>query len=1072
MKQRIALSALICIFTFAFLINPIQTLAQIVTGKVVESLNHSPLKGANISTLNGQFYTQSDSLGYFKLKIGKQDTVLLISYLNYGKKQVSIGNSSNLPLLVVLTAQVNTLEEVQISSGYQTLPKERATGSFAHISNKVFNQQLGPNVLSRLPAIANGLIADNSTSSGRLMIRGLSTIQGNKEPLIVVDNFPYDGDLKNINPNDVENITILKDAAAASIWGARASNGVIVITTKKGRFNQALTVNFSSNITQTNEPNLGYIRQMATADFIDVEELLYGKGYYASRINSVAKPPLTPVVELLLQQTAGKLTPEAYRDKTAQLRQLDVRDQFAKYFYHKATHQQYALSLNGGGAKYAWMATAGYDSGQSTNKETTERINMRFDNKWQVLKPLEVQAGLWYTRSKNRSGMPTYGSINQASYSLYPYASFADQDGTALSIAQKRQTYLETAGYGKLLDWNYYPLTDYQQQLVTSQQDDVLLNLGISYKIWPGLSVDVKYQYEQQQTHGRNLMGKDSFFARNLINTYTQVSAADANPIYKVPNGAVLDLNDGLLKSFNLRGQINYNKIWNKAELNVIAGNELKSAQTTSHGFRTYGYNDDILTFGHVDYAQQYPEFITGALSLIPNNQVLNDRVSRFASTYLNAAFTFNQKYTLSASARRDGSNLFGLRTNDKWNPLWSAGASWEISKETFYKSEVLPYLRLRGTYGFSGNVDQSLSAVTTIFYVGNSVFTPAPYARFDNYNNPNLQWETTRVVNVGLDFKAFNNRLTGSVEFYAKNGNNLYGRALIDYTGGIGTSVIKNAASMKGEGVDVELNVIALAKKDFSWMSNLNLSYNKDRITEYYLSSQNGSNFVGSSGISGVVGKPVFSVFSYQWAGLNAQTGAPMGYVDGQISENYSLLTGTNTQLTDLVYEGPRLPTWFGSLGNTFNYKKLSLTARLSYKLGYYFRRQSINYSNLFAQGQGHSDYALRWQEPGDELITNVPAMPYPAVLNRDNFYTGSQVLVEKADHVRLQYITLGYELDGSLFKGSPFKSLTILANANNLGVIWKANRLGIDPETRYEGTNAMPIPKSFAIGIRATLN
>lgn len=1044
-----------------------------ITGNVVSGTDEKPLVGVTIKLLIKKSSVHTDVNGFFSLSLNTGTDTLEFSYIGYRNKKIAVNVPNNEVLIVKLIPREQVLEEINVvSSGYQKLPKERVTGSFSYIGQKTFNQQVGTTVLSRLEAVANGLFADRSTMGGNggLVVRGLSTIRGPKGVLIVLDNFPYEGNLDNLNPNDIENITVLKDAAATSIWGARAGNGVIVITTKTGKFNQPLTIDFNLNSTIVDKPDLSYIKQISSADFINIEEFLYSKGKYDDKISSIYKPGLTPITELLIRKNKGELSEEAYNLAKADLSLIDTRDQYDKYIYKQGLNQQYALTLKGGSINHAWNISTGYDHNSSTLNEKYSRFNLRFQNIFRLVKNLELSVGAFYTQSKSSSGRPAYGEIRSGS-DLYPYARFADEYGNSLSIMKnKRVSYLDTLGGGKLMDWKYYPLEDYKSVENTVSVSDILVNASVNYRLIRGLSVDVKYQYEQQQTNGRNVSNVNSYFARNLVNTYTQFSAKNEIS-YKVPKGGVLDLSNNILQAHNLRGQLNYSGQWDKHQVSAIAGGELRNSRTISDQNRTYGYDDQLLNYGNVNYLAPFPELIGGDLSYITDNRNLEEKVNRFVSAYANASYTYNGKYTISVSGRSDASNLFGLRTNDRWNPFWSAGGSWEISKEGFYNLNSIPYLKLRTTYGVSGNIDPAMSAVTTIIYRGNSVYTPSPYARFNNFNNLDLTWERSAMLNLGLDFRLNGNRVSGSLEYFNKRGTNLFGEALLDYTGGVGSSIVKNVASTKGYGFDVELNSINLKRGSFSWTSNWNASFYKDKVTQYYLSEQNVSQFVNSSPIiSGVNGKPVYAIYSYKWAGLDPLNGHPRGYVNGKVSEDYNLLTGATARLEDLIYHGSALPVFYGSLGNTFTYKRLSLTVRLTYKLGYYFRKPSVDYTNLFTNNNGHSDYALRWQQPGDELRTNVPSMIYPNDSSRDNFYAGSEVLVDRGDHIRLQYINLSYELDREKVGFLPFKSMSIYINAANLGLIWTANKDHIDPD--YQGKNMLKPSRNFSLGIRANLN
>ncbi|MEJ7780661.1 MAG: TonB-dependent receptor [Daejeonella sp.] len=664
---------------------------------------------------------------------------------------------------------------------------------------------------------------------------------------------------------------------------------------------------------------------------------------------------------------------------------------------------------------------------------------------------------------------PGYGQINSKSGNLYPYARLADDQGQGLAIPRDyRSSYLSGLGYGKLLDWTYVPLEDYKHTSTENKIADMMLNTGLKYTLNKAFHLDLKYQYERQQSTANTLQDEDSYFARNLVNLYSQIAGPVASVTYKVPPGGVMDMSNTLLNSHSFRSQLNFDHTRGKHEVTALLGAETRHSGSSSNGRRTYGYNKLTLGSGNVDQTATYPSLVTGERTFIPGGDAFYGTTRRYISAFGNGAYTYNSKYTLNLSVRRDASNLFGVSTNERWTPLGSAGISWNLSEEPFYKSDFLPYLKLRGTYGFSGNSDPGMTGVTTIEYQNTSPYTLMPSARFDNYANPEVRWETVRMLNMGLDFYTRNRRLSGSLEYYTKNGKNLFARSPLDYTAGIGNSILRNVASMKGRGVDFDLTSLNTTGT-LRWTTNWNLSYNKDRIEDYYPESLRGSTFLQTdAGISGVKGKPVYSVFSFPWAGLDPATGDPRGYLAGAVSKSYNELTGLNNLVSDLSYHGSALPVFFGSVGNTLSYKNFSLSARLSFKANYYFRAKSIEYGALFASWNGHSDYSARWQKPGDEAVNQIPSIVYPAVSNRDAFYKFSEELVERGDHVRLQYVNFSYTLGGSLLKRLLLKDMSVYVNLNNAGILWRANKKGIDPEYINSAFN-LPPAKSVTAGLRA---
>lgn len=1038
-----------------------------VTGRITNE-NGEPLPGATITVRNSDKSVFANENGEFSLTNLAVDAVLVITNVGYEPIQYKLTGKSN--IIIKLKPAISDLDEVtvKLNTGFQQIPKERVTGSFTFIDNKKFNQQVSTGIIGRLEAVTNGLYVDRSTTSPGLRIRGLSTIRGPKSPLIIVDNFPFEGDIENLNPNDVENITILKDAAAASIWGTKAGNGVIVITMKKGRYNQPITTEFNINTSFITKPDLWYQKQASASDYIDAEIFLFSKGFRFADTNNVSRPPFSPVYELLFKKRNGTLSADIADAKINQLRNNDVRNEFNKLFYQAAINQQYAFTTTGGTGNHSWLISAGVDRNMDNLNAKYNRATARLQNRFRLFKTVEFTAGITYSETNTASGRPGMGTVT-TNNGLYPYAGFENDNGDPLPLAKlHRLPYIDTVAAGKLLDWKYYPSEDYKHVRTNRNIQNLLFNIGLDYKIVKGLSLNLLYQMEREESKTKSLFDLQSYYARDLINTFTQINNATGQVTYKIPVGGVYDLTNNSLTGNNFRIGFNYSKEWTNHNLTIIAGNEIRERKLVTGGYRTYGYNEDPQTSAKVDNINTYPSYITGSAMLIPDYSGGSFSVSniRYVSFYGNGSYTFRKKYSFSLSGRKDASNQFGVSTNNKWTPLWSIGSAYKLSDEAFYKFNFLPLLNLRVSYGFSGNVNPSRFGSTTTAFFLTSSFTQSPIYSFSSFYDPELRWEKVGITNYGLDFATKKSRLKGSIEYYVKNAIDLFGTVPIDYTSGIGTTVEKNVAAIRAQGFDIELQALIINRK-LKWTSDLNLNANRDRVTKYYLNSVRGSFYVGKrNNITGLEGKPVYSLFSYHWAGLDPNTGDPQGTLKGTVIKDYSQLTGNNMLITDLVYHGSVLPKIFGSWGHTISWNNISLTARLLYKFGHYFRRPGIEYSTLTTSTFQHSDLALRWRNPGDEKFTSVPSMPYPNSSNRDAFYLNSEIMVEKADHIRLQFVSLNYSIQKLKWKSLAVKKIDLYFSTNNLGLLWTANKKGIDPEY----INDIPPSVSFAAGIRTT--
>lgn len=1040
-----------------------------ITGIIRDAETHLPLQGVSITLKHRATQMISSGNGTFRMEAASNIDTLVISHIGYLTQEIAINSLTSLSSVnIILQKDARALQEVIINTGFQQLPKERATGSFDLIDNKTLNLQTGSTILSRLNGVASGVLFDDTKNKSvnrklGINVRGLSTINGSQDPLIILDNFPYEGDLSNINPNDVENISVLKDAAAASIWGSRAGNGVIVITTKKGKLNQPLRIEFNSNVSMSKKPDLYDLPQMRSSDYIDVEKMLFDNGY----ISGFGVTALSPAIEIFQKKQDGLLTENQANAAIEALKKKDVRDDYSMYFYQPSFTQQYSLGLRGGTPNLAWYLSGGYDKNIGNLNEKNDRVTLRLENTYRPAQNLTITIGALYTASAATSGKPSYESI-RVNYRPIPYLSFADPSGSPLSVAmQYRDAFTDTAGAGHLLDWKYYPLNEYKHNNTRNSLQNILANVGLQYQLLKGLNADIRYNYQREQQSLNTLHDMQSYYTRNMINDFSQVDYDAGTVNYIVPMGVIQDMSEAVVVSHNARAQLNYNATFHNHSVAAITGAELRQTTASSNTRTIYGYDDDILTTGTVDFRNEYPSVSSGSTAFIPDGVTFAETLNRYVSLFGNAAYTYREKYTLSASIRKDASNLFGVSTNDKWKPFWSAGAAWNIASENFYSSSLVPVLKLRLTYGYSGTVDQHKSAVTVLTASGNNRYTGFPAAQVTQYANAELRWEKVATANIGLDFAISKQRISGSIEYYRKKGLDLFGPSPVDYTAGLNSNtVVRNIANMQASGIDINLQSKNI-DRSFKWQTGLLFSLYTDKTTSYYIPA--GSVYRPGFGtdISPMIDKPLYAILSYKSAGLDPLTGDPQGYLNKTISKDYYAMSVAATATDSLAFSGAATPKFFGAIANSFSWKGFSLSVNITYKLGYYFRKSSIAYDRLFDYGIGHSDFARRWQQPGDEKITQVPSMLFPAEYGRDDFYLLSEATVVKGDHIRLQFVNLSYDLCQGLFGKSVFRSLQLYFNASNLGILWKANSQRVDPEF----PDSIVPTKTYTIGLRADL-
>ncbi|HZY35944.1 MAG TPA: SusC/RagA family TonB-linked outer membrane protein [Mucilaginibacter sp.] len=1043
-----------------------------VSGKVTDTLN-TPLIGANVTIKGTNKSTVTGENGEFTISAERGD-VLTITYIGYKAFEITV--SSNTPYLnIALHTAVGGLKEVVVNTGYQRLPKERATGSFAFVDSALFNKSVSPDVISRLEGNVPGLVFNHNTVNSALgnydiSIQGHNTLFSNDQPLIVLDNFAYDGSLQDINPNDVESITILKDAAAASIWGVRSGNGVIVITTKKGKRNQKLVTEVNANVTIGDKPNLFYSPNFLDAnDYINVEEKLFNSGYYNSIISNGFQA-VTPVVQILANEAAGQISATDANNQINALRNQDVRNDLSQYFYRKSVDQQYSVNFNGGGDKSDYYFSAGEDHGESNLVgNNNNRITIKSNYNFYPVKNLQLSAGINYSESTAQNNSSAGGLFGN----LYPYAQLVGANGTPLAISTDLSSgYKASTATQGLLDWQYRPLAEIGLDNNTTKSYDNLLNFGVKYTFLKDISAQVLYQYEKSNAIAQNDNSVNTYYARNLINEFTVINS-DGSLTYNIPVGGILQQNEGYLTSQQVRGQLNYSHSWSKDnELAALGGVEIRQAINQSSGFTTYGYdNNTYISDPNIDFLDYFHINPSGS-SRIPNSSGYSKTINNFISYYSNIADTYKDIYTLSLSARIDHSNLFGVSTNQKAVPLYSAGFAWALSKESFYNVDWLPFLKPRITYGYSGNINTSATAVQTIQQYSGSPFSNLNYAMVANPGNPNLQWEKNRKIDFALEFGTKNNVITGYLEYYLKNGINLFGSSPLPPSTGL-TTYFGNVADTKGHGGEIAISSKNLVYRDFRWTSNFTFNYVIDKVTKYDVQSTP-QNLLGyGSGNAGtivpIVGANEFGIYSYKWGGLTHETGDPQGYLNGQLSTDWTSILA-NTPISGLVYNGPSRPTTTGSFRNTFSYDRLSLSFNILYEFNFYFRKTSISdvAGMTTPNGAGNADYTKAWQKPGDEAFTYVPSMAYPPFNpDRETFYNYSSVLVDKGDNIRLKDISLSYTINKNQWRALPFSNLQIYSYINNIAILWRANKDHLDPD--LYSTYGYPNPLTISFGVKA---
>lgn len=1036
-----------------------------VTGIVLDQLTEAPIPGANIVLKGTTHGTVTDADGHFLLHLKSGPATLIASFIGYEALTLEVFIPTNSPLEIYLKENPYALAEVQvISTGFQELTAERTTGSFVKLDEKLIHRRVSTSIVDRLEDVTPGLIfnrdrADLGTGES-ISIRGNSSLLADRNPLIVVDNLAYDGPIENLNPNDVESITVLRDAAAASIWGARAGNGVIVIKTKSGQFDQPIRVQWNSNITLQEAFDPFYMPRMNVSTFVDKEIDLFKNGIFANREEQYGNPKLSALVEDLIANREGQITDDQLNGLIENYRNTDVRTDLAKYFYRPSLRQQYSLQLTGGSKNYSFSMGLGMDKNRETQVGTDlNRFTLSLQQNWKVWHDrLEFGLGTYLIQSNVSNSFPELEGMD-------PYVRLVNENGDALPVLWRNSVRFKSSlSETGILDWDYYPKEELGLNPLINRQTEVRINPRLDFKLGKGFSLNSNYQLWSMTGQNERVYAMDSFFARNMINRFTEIHSP-GNITHRVPLGAVYDFSDNRSFSHNWRNQLNFNSIFGDHEISALVGNEIKDFQSESRSGRAYGYNEDTGISQVVDPLTFYQDLTTGFTEQIPFPQSFTGRINRFVSNFTNIGYTYKGKYLLTASARMDGSNLYGVSTNNRVVPLWSAGLGWIVSEESWMDIGAMDFLKLKMSYGFNGNTNPAATAFTTGMYFGASSnrWVGQPWLSILNPPNPSLRWEKIKILNLGADFEWLKGILRGGIEVYSKDGIDLFGNQPIYPSSGV-TTVARNYASTRSRGLDLNLSA-RLIRSPIRWDAHFFYSYIQEKVFSFDVDPVPTNAAIYSSGMMGigpspVKGYPIYSIFSFPTSGLDANTGDPRGILDGEPSSDYSRILA-ETRIEELTFHGSAIPTHFGALRNHFGWKGFDLSMNVSYRLGYYFRRESIIYDFLNRGEIGHSDYNERWQSPGDEQITTIPSDPGISNPQRNTFDQVSSRSVRRGDHIRLQDIQVSYTFRTGKVERSP--EIQFYGYANNLGIIWKSARDVHDPDFRN-----IQAPKAYSMGVK----
>ncbi|TCN58800.1 SusC/RagA family TonB-linked outer membrane protein [Flavobacterium circumlabens] len=1089
-----------------------------ITGIIVDEADQSPIPGASIFVENNSISnktsyagiiqsegigTTTDFDGKFTLKIAKNITSLRVTFMGYKSYTLELDAQKN--YTVSLKSETAKLQEVVVT-GYQKIEKRKLTSAVTKIDMSAI-QQTGVSSIDQLLVgqIAGVAVSTPSGAPGapaKIRIRGTASLNGTQDPLWVLDGLPlennevpknYDKDnidnltnysIAGLNPDDIKDITILKDAAATAIYGARAANGVIVVTTKKGRAGK-MVVSFNTNTFITQRPEFSKLNLMNASEKVDLELNMAGREdlTYRDTGGDIARI-LNGSNELAAFRAGGfsSLSP-ATQQSINSLRGNSTN--WGNLLYQTAINTQHGLSLSGGGEKSDYYFSLGYYDEKGTTIGTGfKRYNLTLKNNYEITDKFKVGVGIFGAENKTTSYLTdSYAFTNPSTYSrnVNPYLTPYNADGSYKYDE-------DIVGYSD----RHVPFNFLEERANTSydlKTRSIKALLDAEYKLTKDVKVTSQLGLQLDNTASEKYAGKDTYYTRNLREKTSYFSGG--NQAYFLPVGGVIQNTNTDFFQYNLKTMINYSTvIGEKHEIEAMVGNELRRNHTTSVATKGFGYDDKNLTtqqivFPNTSFSKE-SDYRTYAKT---------DNENAFASFFATAAYTYNKKYSVFGSVRYDGSDLFGVDPKYKYLPLWSTSASWAVSEEDFLKDNLtLSNLRLRASYGLQGNIDKGTSPYvvgsnnTAIILPGQS----EPTIVVLSPPNEKLRWEKTTNTNLGMDLGLFNNRISIVTDFYGRKSTDLIGFRSLPLENGFEFTNM-NWAQVSNKGYEITLSTKNIDRPNFKWNTSINLSHNKSNVDRLevrdnsFLPNQEGYavNAVFGFKTNGIDenGYPLF--VNKKGETVNAQTffGLFDPYADffpGQITDTKL----TPAEFRDLfVYLGDKDPKFTGGITNTFKVSNFDLAIAASFNIKQTVVRTPPYNGTQVDRGQNYSRDILNAWSPTN-TSSNLPGITSQESGSGDSwmayqyFSTGGAAVpvvnyldtwVSEMSYMRLSSVRLGYTFPKAFTDQINIQSIRFNVEARNLFVISSDYKGYFDPET-FGNIYAQPVPKSFTLGCNVT--
>jgi tonB-linked outer membrane protein, susC/ragA family len=987
-----------------------------------------------------------------------------------------------------------------VATGYQNLRKSGTTSAYTEIKPSQINRQINATLKDVIEGQVAGLRFTKDPSTGKEVpiLRGVGTFSGNVgyTPLIVIDNIPTDIPLENINPQDIESITVLKDAAATAIYGVRAANGVIVIVTKKGLHND-LRINVNTDLSYTFKPNVDRMHYASTSDLIDLETAFYQSKLADSNSNvdnlfasygeiggRQTVRYYSPLFQLYRDQAKGKLSAQEVNNTLNTWRNRDYLRDFKRYVWQPIISKRYNISVESGNNRSQNYASLQYeDTDERIVTEKTRALNLYLKNTYQLTPWLKSTIGLngRYTAIDAVAEPMRYSYINPLGQARYtsvlgtnPYAGFnlvAPINGHILE---------QIAGNDAFRSYSFNLLESMAQE----HQKQHTLNLrpfvNLQVSILKGLQYQSYFQYELNTFDSETFLGKDTYYMRLRHNQLVKQDATTQKFSSELPEGGYYEQLKKQTQHYTFRQQLDFNRTFAEAH-NVMAlvGFEMRQHYTPRNIAEAhYGYDEQTLSFPTLNWKDLYNPGVTsylyGRQSLSLNRNQHSETKHRFISFYSNFGYSYRQKYNLTGSVRIDQADMFGADPKYKYRPLWSVGGSWNVHRENFFNINDIDLLKLRLTYGISGNVDQTTSPFLRgrLLTDVRGAYPSQQYLLINDTDlpNPKLRWEKTETANIGIDFGVWH-WFSGSIDLYRRYSSDLLVLTELDPTVGAQRRLINNGALLN-KGIEVSLNATRKLADDLQLSVGTTFAYNKNTIEKVSSKPTSAVEYARNPLYYYHQGDDFNSLYAYRYK--ETVNGYPI-YLDENGNPNTTFDANGIPTIKDIKNEdalvklGTMNPTFNGALNLQLRYKVFELSTMFVYAGGHKLRKDTYSINQ---ESETHHDINQRWTATNP---TDMPRMSfdYPAALRRtantvNTFWQYGDNHVVNADYLKWRNVVFACYIPKDICEKLRLQNAKVTAQLNNL-LTWSAAGNDIDPEAYNlnTGTRSLPIATTALFGL-----